>query len=378
FDDDHLYMFSMNRKRYDREGYYHPGYDGRKNATKVKIYNLGLKVRNKFLYLYDFGDEWMFDIVVQKIEQSKAKTLTFVTEGKGEIYQYPDWEDEVWEEEEWDAIDDFEEERATGALYLKENESSMVELLSRKNSSELAKLMKALDIIPQKRKRGISYAYATEIVKEIKAHKEKIMDILTPRAAIMMLKIVEGEKDDILSSMEQINCMSILEYCGLVEIDESLEGIILSYTKEAKEFDEYLRSKDIKEELLRLYKWDMIISAIMNIYGVIETKYLHQLLCDYINLDIDFEIFKRKVLNQNVMWDEIQMFSIDDGKVSIASLYEIQETEYILRNRDKYKVKRYRKFDSDELLAVTAGDWTMLIPSFGFLSEHLLVDKDMY
>lgn len=59
FDNEHLYFFSLNRKPYDKEGYYHPSADGGKNAAKAKLNSLGLKVRRKFLFLYDFGDDWI-------------------------------------------------------------------------------------------------------------------------------------------------------------------------------------------------------------------------------------------------------------------------------------------------------------------------------
>lgn len=65
FDHCHLYMFSLTRKPYDDDGYYHPMAEKGAKADKIAIDSLELKSRRKILYLYDFGDEWMFHVTVK-------------------------------------------------------------------------------------------------------------------------------------------------------------------------------------------------------------------------------------------------------------------------------------------------------------------------
>lgn len=380
FDNDHLYMFSLNRKRYDREGFYHPNADGGKNAAKAKIGSLGLKEKNKFMFLYDFGDEWIFDIVVKKIQPNEARTLTFVTEEKGELNQYPDWDEETFHvDDSMESIsenNETEEDEIIDGLCIKESEKSIQELLSKQRLSDLAILMEALGIEVPNRKRGLSSAYAKEIVLELTSHKEKILKLLTPRAARMLLRIADGDTDSILENIEQIKCIEMLEFLGLLQIDEDYEGMTISITQEAKEFASYLNINH-REELEKSYQWDRSITALMNIYGVIDTTQLHQFLCCYLNINIDFDTLKDRVLNKKELFNEIQMYTIDHGKINIVSLYHEQETEYILKNREKYNVKCYKELDSEEMLAVISGDWTILVPSLLVLSAHLLTEKNI-
>lgn len=57
FDRDHLYMFSTKRKPYDAGGIYHPLAEKEKSSDEIRLCDVGPKVRNKYLFLYDFGDE---------------------------------------------------------------------------------------------------------------------------------------------------------------------------------------------------------------------------------------------------------------------------------------------------------------------------------
>jgi len=61
-DRDHLYSFYMSNKAWDASTEYsHPEADGR-SATKARISKLGLSPKQKFLYLYDYGDAHRFEV----------------------------------------------------------------------------------------------------------------------------------------------------------------------------------------------------------------------------------------------------------------------------------------------------------------------------
>lgn len=112
FDDEHLYMFSLKRKKYDSDGYYAPGSGaGGHSAARTRLNELGLKPRNKILFLYDFGDEWEFDVLVSKITEVDKKISSQVIESQGQLEQYEDWddEDEDWEDE-YDLLEDLPED----------------------------------------------------------------------------------------------------------------------------------------------------------------------------------------------------------------------------------------------------------------------------
>ena len=94
---EHLYEFCMDNKAYSDEAYQSdPEYPG-DLSTKVQISSLGLVRGQKFTLHYDFGDDWMFAITVQKIEEAPAPVPCRVIKEKGAIEQYPDW-DEEWDE----------------------------------------------------------------------------------------------------------------------------------------------------------------------------------------------------------------------------------------------------------------------------------------
>lgn len=77
FDDDHLYSFFMDGKKWSRNSIVAPlDISGNPIATDVKIGAAGLDVRKKFIYLYDYGDEWTFNVTVEQIEEEIAEPMT--------------------------------------------------------------------------------------------------------------------------------------------------------------------------------------------------------------------------------------------------------------------------------------------------------------
>lgn len=80
----HLYAFFMSNKAWDETTEYsHPQAEG-KRADKAKIYQMGLKLKQKFLYIYDFGDEYRFEVEFVDIKETEngAKYPRKVKESK--------------------------------------------------------------------------------------------------------------------------------------------------------------------------------------------------------------------------------------------------------------------------------------------------------
>lgn len=95
FTDEHLYEFCMDNKMYSRNSYQSDP-EGRQPSTKIKIGQIGLREKQKFSLHYDFGDDWMFTINVQNIQEDTGAAEPYIVKGKGSIEQYQDWDDE-WE-----------------------------------------------------------------------------------------------------------------------------------------------------------------------------------------------------------------------------------------------------------------------------------------
>ena len=109
--DEHLYSFyfpkpgSKGRARIrDAEEYtcsYAADELGAK-STEVKLKSLGLTPKRKFHYLFDFGDEWWHEITVEQTDgpAEKGEYPRVLEKHGASPPQYPDLEEEEWEEDE--------------------------------------------------------------------------------------------------------------------------------------------------------------------------------------------------------------------------------------------------------------------------------------
>ena len=110
--DPHLYSFYMtkagskSRNRFaEAPEYSHPyageddtGWGQKKlqDATKTRISDLKLKVKGKFEYLFDFGDEWLHEITVENfLDLYPKETYPIMREKRGESPpQYPEYDED--------------------------------------------------------------------------------------------------------------------------------------------------------------------------------------------------------------------------------------------------------------------------------------------
>ena len=99
FIDEHLYEFCMDNKMYSDWNYQSDPEDG-EPSTRVKLDKIGLVMKQKFSLHYDFGDDWMFTIIVQKITETSERIAPTVIKEKGSIEQYSEWDEEEEDYEE--------------------------------------------------------------------------------------------------------------------------------------------------------------------------------------------------------------------------------------------------------------------------------------
>ncbi|UCG48128.1 MAG: plasmid pRiA4b ORF-3 family protein [Phycisphaerales bacterium] len=125
-DEEHMYEFQLSKRLHDPRAkrYVLPmdiddpfsGPDSRaESVTRTRIESMGLKLKQRFIYWFDFGDDWFHEINVVGIDDEIPKgRYPAITERVGESPpQYPDWgnEDEAWDdenedEEDWDDEDE--------------------------------------------------------------------------------------------------------------------------------------------------------------------------------------------------------------------------------------------------------------------------------
>ena len=90
---EHLYEFCMDNRMYSEDSYQYEPEDGGP-STDIAIDEIGLVKGQNFLLHYDYGDDWMFTIHVQKIEDETKKISPKLIKAVGHVEQYPDWDEE--------------------------------------------------------------------------------------------------------------------------------------------------------------------------------------------------------------------------------------------------------------------------------------------
>lgn len=94
FEDDHLYAFFMDGKKFSRKNFYNSPLDFEgPYANEVKLGDLQLREGKRFLYLFDFGDEWEFYIDVLKILEGKRNAKARIVDRRGEAPAQYGWEE---------------------------------------------------------------------------------------------------------------------------------------------------------------------------------------------------------------------------------------------------------------------------------------------
>jgi hypothetical protein len=92
FDDDHLYSFFMDGKRWSRERFTSPLEDEGPHVDEARIGELGLYVGQNILYLFDYGDEWKFRVELEETRTEGTKpSKPKIVEKKGKApkqYRY--------------------------------------------------------------------------------------------------------------------------------------------------------------------------------------------------------------------------------------------------------------------------------------------------
>lgn len=73
--------------------------EGDEPSADIILDEVGLCKGQKFALHYDFGDDWMFTITVSKISEVQEDFEPRVIKSKGTIQQYPDWDEDDFDEE---------------------------------------------------------------------------------------------------------------------------------------------------------------------------------------------------------------------------------------------------------------------------------------
>lgn len=100
FDDDHMYAFFLSGRAWDKETEY--GHGHARYSSRISLGELRLRLKQHFLYLFDFGDEHRFDVqLVATSLEPPPHRYPHIVERHGKMPpQYPHWDEEGEEEPE--------------------------------------------------------------------------------------------------------------------------------------------------------------------------------------------------------------------------------------------------------------------------------------
>ncbi len=104
YDDDHAYAFFMNGHFWDREfGIWSTPEHGQRATRTTRLDTLGLRLKKRFAYLFDFGKECRFDVRVIDLTNQDAPRAGIVTASVGKAPpQYPAFDGDGLEDDEPD------------------------------------------------------------------------------------------------------------------------------------------------------------------------------------------------------------------------------------------------------------------------------------
>ena len=88
----------MDNRMYSADAYQSDP-EGDEPSADVTLDEVGLSKGQKFSLHYDFGDDWMFTITVLKISEVQKDFNSRIVKAKGNIQQYPDWDEDEFDYE---------------------------------------------------------------------------------------------------------------------------------------------------------------------------------------------------------------------------------------------------------------------------------------
>jgi hypothetical protein len=93
FDHDHLYRFSYQNRFGALESVNHPYLDEEPWTSEVLVGDVPLPIGQMMTYLYDFGDQWEFDVSLEQVDPEMVIEDSVILEAYGESpEQYPGWD----------------------------------------------------------------------------------------------------------------------------------------------------------------------------------------------------------------------------------------------------------------------------------------------
>ncbi len=386
FDKSHLYMFSLKGKPFDPEGYYqdieNEVFEVDHKPTSTKIDELALKVKDKFLFLYDFGDDWNFNITVKSITEEDAIPFTSVIQSSGEIYQYgydEDFDDEDYLGDEDEAIFEEEEISLRDVKIGISDMSTEVLLKKYEDIDNLRNIAALLDIkVPSKKVTKKNY-YIKVIVQKLMEDKRNVLRLIPPESIINLIRIIDGELEEVFSNYDNIASTDYLEELCFIFRDDTEEGITINITPEAMAIARFFDSEEGKKRLKDSNRIYHILIGLMQVYRVVEVEKLYELLEKNIK-DMPLpspEEFERYYIAVAMFWDEFNICEDNDSGQNYYINIEVEEVGYVLGLRGLSGLTEYKVFTPKELERLSTLNISEYIPTYKDFIDYLIEEREI-
>lgn len=385
FDYDHLYLFNFSGRGYgEGEHVYYFMPDAGQKSTNVKLGNLNLVPKQKFYLLYDFGDDWGFDIQVQKIYETEDHIIDGIVSVKGELEQYPDdfedgmddFEDEMDDWEDWLAeyADDLEDDmgmfifRLDPSLSIRDVLGTLDEDTLRNVAGRFLYPLQGFGALEGKTGEWIKNQYARALLKD----KKRFLLFLKGKAADVFYYMMTAEIDpedhslDWLDLMDQVVLesemdieeisvsMMYLYSVGICQPELDPQGQIQNFRicgEVRKAYETWIRRPGSMNSIADYQKMESLANALMYRYGVIEIDSLQEICQEYTDRKMSREDFVCFLAGRLEHFNRCRLCEKDG--VEYLSAFGLYDVETVLEARKDAAGLTYRRYTVEELDEMT-------------------------
>ena len=358
FSDDHLYLFNMDNVKYS-ENCYNRMPDYSEESTDIALDNLHLAEKQKILYLYDFGDEWVFRILVQKIDCEKAYSKPLVLEAAGEVEQYPDCDEEYGEEVSLQFIEDLkiiDILNEIGDEYIQDEYLALFDYMRPINGNNPKKLR-------------------NEIMEEVLGHPEHLTLFLPNKQLAYLDAFIHNENT--FSKQDRCELMKLYSY-GFCRMNEDDYGFTIEVPRQVIDvYKLYMTDTKNKKAIDKNAELQKITEYLLSKYGVIEMDNLFKILCFITNRKIEYTDFKYFAYNRLHYLGNHIIFEGEET-ISYISLFQQEVALRILEQRnatEEYRKLSYPVFTLHHCREAIKQDYYMEYTSYRAWREYLNFDS---
>ena len=311
FDDEHLYLFKM---ECDDNCYYKIADFGEK-STDIPIDDLQLEVKQKLMYLYDFGDEWTFPIVVRKVEPANTYKEPIVVESKGTVEQYPDYDDEYEDEIELKIID----------------ELKVIDILNKLDDDCILEEYQSLFNYQRPVAGKNPSEMKNEMAEEILEYPEHLMLFLPKKQSEYLEAIINGENT--FHKQDRCGLIKLNSY-GFCQIKECDYGFTIEIPLQIiNVYKVHMMKPGNKKVIERNAELQKITEYLLSKYGVVELGNLFEILGFITNRKLEYTDFMFFMNSRFHYFGDYIIFTGDD-QIQYISLFREEDALHVLEQRN--------------------------------------------